>query len=186
MFVFLSLMLLCWVLRQLSALQSVQSFLKPFTTMTFLWSSMFSDNMTYLSFHCFLQFYSFVPYSHGINAYPSCVFCVLVLFALLVTCFFGFIARISAANKFEIDHFQNGVLNSKNFYGVAMAGKFLSGFFHAYVDDPQERALGLFMISLCILAGMLHCSQAMDFKTYILFYILIYICKSLFNLQLYL
>jgi hypothetical protein len=54
-----------WILRKFNILRPFQSFFKPFGSFVTFWSSNFADNLTYLSFHCFLYMYRFVPYAHG-------------------------------------------------------------------------------------------------------------------------
>jgi hypothetical protein len=186
MAVFLFFMGLCWALRLCSALPSVQSALRPFCSAVFFWSATFADNMTYLSFHCFLQLYRFVPFSRGANALPSCVLCVLTLFALFLTCFLGLIARVTSRNGFEVDHFRSDRLCASVFFGLAIMGKFVSGFFHAYADDPLNRAFGLFAVSSCVFVGLAFCAKALHLKMYVFLYVPIYGCKALLNFQLFL
>lgn len=85
-------------------LKSLRPVLRPFRSFLSFWSSMFVDNMTYLSLLCFLQLYRFVPYSHGNQTLPSCVLCIVFFFLMLMTCFLGVPVRMFAANIFEIDY----------------------------------------------------------------------------------
>jgi hypothetical protein len=163
----------------------MQVILKPYSTFSYIWSSTFADNMTYLSFHCFLQLDQFVPYAHGVNAFPSCILCILIFFALFLTCFLGLIARITSGRIFDVDHFKDGRYAAYTFFGLAMAGKFVSGFFHGFVDDILNRAFGLFIINMCVMLGMLFCIRALYSKLYTLLYIMIYGSKAVLNLQLY-
>lgn len=95
---------LSWALRRLAIFRWLQIVLRPFRSFLNLWSSVVIDNMTYLSFHCFLQLYRFVPYSHGANNFPSCLFCLITLFAILLTLFVGLPAKLFAKKYFEIDY----------------------------------------------------------------------------------
>jgi hypothetical protein len=92
------------ILEKFQILRWLRLILRPFRSFLNLWSSVLFDNMTYLSFHCFLQLSNFVPYSHGANSFPSCLFCLLILFAILMTCFLGVPIKLFAKNLFEVDY----------------------------------------------------------------------------------
>jgi hypothetical protein len=104
--VFVLCMSISWLLKKLNILRPLQSFFKPFGSVITFWSSNFADNLTYLSFHCFLYLYKFVPYAHGQNSFPSSVLCIVTLFiSLLTVCVLGFAAWTFARVTFEIEHF---------------------------------------------------------------------------------
>lgn len=91
---------LSWFARGFNNFRWMRKLLRPFQCFLNLWSSIVTDNMTYLSFHCFLQLYRIVPFSHGVSAYPSCIFCLLTLFAILMTCFLGVPIKLYAKKLF--------------------------------------------------------------------------------------
>lgn len=136
MTMFLILKTIEWILRRLGLLSHLQTLLKPFRSFVRFVSCVFAENMTYLSFHSFLHMYRFVPFSHGDNSFPSCVLCLFNLFIILMTAIcLGFIAWVFARRSFEVEYCK---INCKSylFLSFAVAGKFASGFFHAFVDDP--------------------------------------------------
>lgn len=92
--VFLLLMGAYLILYKFSLFPTMQIVLKPYNCLICLWTSLFADNMTYLSFHCFFYFYGFVPYAHGISNLLSCLLCLLTTYILLMMCFLGFAVRI--------------------------------------------------------------------------------------------
>lgn len=92
--VFLLLMGAYLILYKFSLFPTMQIVLKPYNSLICLWTSLFADNMTYLSFHCFLYFYGFVPYAHGTSNLLSCLLCLLTTYILIMMCFLGFAVRI--------------------------------------------------------------------------------------------
>jgi hypothetical protein len=159
--IFVLCMSFSWLLRKLNVVQPLQSFFKPFGSIITFWSSNFADNLTYLSFHCFLYLYKFVPYAHGQNSFPSSVLCIVTLFiSLLTVCFLGFAAWIFAKAIFEVEHFQSTNYKSYAFYSIALAAKFFSGFLHAYVDNERYRILGLLIVNCAVLIALAYCLRA--------------------------
>jgi hypothetical protein len=141
--------------------------------------------MTYFSFCCFLQLYNFVPYSHGANIYPSVVLCLTILFiSLTIAIFFGFAVWVFARNIFRIDYCKQDRLKSYLFFCAGLAVKFVSGFLHAYVDNPSSRMLGLLIINCLILAVLILCRRALEHKTYLSIEVLMLLCRVLLHLQL--
>jgi hypothetical protein len=119
------------------------------------------DNMTYLSFHCFMQFYQFVPYCAGKNSYPSCILCLILLFVLILTvCLISFSAWIFAKDIFEVDYFKNYNSQSYLFFSLMIASKFCAGFFHSYIDHPLKRVAGLLGINCISLVILISCRKA--------------------------
>lgn len=108
-----------------------------------------------------------------------------MFFALFLTCFLGFIAIIVSGKTFDVDYFNIGRYASYVFFMLTMSGKFISGFFHAYASDPLDQTLGLFIVNVCVLIGLAFCMQALHSKIYVVFYIMIYGCKTLLNFQLF-
>jgi hypothetical protein len=159
--IFLLFMSISWILRKFNILRLMQSYFKPFGSFITFWSSNFADNLTYLSFHCFLYLYKFVPYAHGQNSFPSSVLCIVTLFILLFTvCVLGFTAWIFARKTFEIENFQSENYKSYAFYSIALAAKFFAGFLHAYVDNERYRILGLLIVNCVVLIALAYCLRA--------------------------
>jgi hypothetical protein len=149
------------LLARLGLLPFLQALVRPFSSLACFWGATFADNLTFLGFHCFLQFYAFVPYSDGAHSFPSCVLCLLTLFAALLTvCFLGFAAWRFARSVFEISYFSADDCRSYLFFGLSLAVKCLSAFFHAYVDSAQDRAFGLFVLQTFLLLALVCCCGA--------------------------
>jgi hypothetical protein len=149
------------ILEKFQILRWMRVLLRPFRCFLNLWSSILFDNITYLSFHCFLQLSKLVPYSHGTNNFPSCLFCLLTLFAILMTCFLGVPIKLFAKNLFEVDYCRQKFFKSYLLFGTAAAARFATGFFHAYVDLIEFRAFGLFLINSGVVIVVIYCRKAL-------------------------
>jgi hypothetical protein len=183
--IFLILMGLEWLLRRYRIFKPIQVILKPFRSFVCFFSAMFAENMTYLSFHCFLQLYRFVPYAHGQHTFPSSILCLIMLFTTLITAIFlSFAAWIYASKTFQIDYCKTSNSKSYLFFGFALTGKFAAGFAHAYVDNPKHIVLGLLIINCFVFGVLIYCWKAMQFKTYLSVYFVVYLGKVVMHLQL--
>lgn len=166
--------------------EALAKVLKPYQSFVCLWSSLFADNMTYLSFKCFLQLDNFVPYSHGNTSLISACFCITLLFALSVTaCALGFMTWAFARTIYEIDYFKKNRLRSYVFVTLIVGCKFGAGFCHAYVDDSFYRSLYLLILNGCTLLGLLLCWKNMELKLYRLFYLFVCTFKVLLHIRLF-
>lgn len=95
----------------------------------------------------------------------------------------GFIAWVFARHIFEIDYCKVN-FKSYMFLSFVVAGKFVSGFFHAFIDDAKDRALGLLIVNGCVLVVLLFCCKTMQIKTYFIIYLGIYLGKVVLHIQL--
>lgn len=141
--------------------------------------------MTYLSFHCFLQMYYFVPYASGTNIYVSCVLCITILFVLTMTvCGLGLIAH--RFKSFEVDSFSGRAIRSYVFLSVTLSCKFGAGFIHAYLDNPFDKALGLLITNTLGFIVLMATISEMEHNVNQLLYCSVYGLKALLHLQIFL
>lgn len=167
---FLVLMLIVYTLRKYKICLRLCSMLSQFRCFVCFWSSVFVDNMTYLSFKCFLQFDRFVPYSHGNSSLLSACCCITMLFLLIFTvCAIGSVGRVFS-KVFEVENFRQSSLKGYLFISLMTAARFAAGFCHAYLNDPFDRSLALLVIHMVAFGGMLLCWRGMQYKFYRLVY----------------
>jgi hypothetical protein len=185
MLTFLLLKGLSWLLRRFQILTPVHKPVRPFRTFATFFSTAFVENMTYLSFHSFLHLSKFVPYSHGRNIFPSCIFCLLLFFTALMTALCLAPAAWLLSRKFFKIEYCKVNFKSYLFFTFAAIGKLCSGFFHAYIDDAKYRIFGLFVVNVCVFAVLLFCCKAMQCKTYLIIYLGLYFGKVVLHLQLF-
>lgn len=175
-------MLLVYGLRKRKLCRRLCRVLSPFRCVVCFWSSIFVDNMTYLSFKCFLQLDRFVPYAHGNSSLISACCCITMLFLLIFTvCGIGSVGWVFS-KIFCVDNFKRRSFKGYLYLTVMVASKFGAGFCHAYVNDPQIRSLGLLTLNISTLIGLLFCWKGMEFR----FYRVMHFWVSVFKVGLHL
>lgn len=163
-------------------LPTVCSFLRVFKQPSTFLNTVFADNLTYLSFKCFLQLYYFVPYSQRGNIYLSCILCLLVLFVLLmVVCAMGLLQ----GRLFDVDCFKRRA-NAYSYYMGGLGCRFVAGFVHGYLGDGVQRTWGLLGTSVIALGLLAGCLSAMQTSYYKMMALVMQICRLFLHFQIFL
>lgn len=110
--------------------------LRPYRSLIYFWSVLIADNMTYLSFKCFLNIKKFVPFlSDGTISYAffSEVSCILIMFFLVFTvCGICIMAWLFSRKRLGLGT-RKTIPGSYLMFTLLMATKFASGFIHAFI-----------------------------------------------------
>lgn len=138
--VFISRKVRCW---------TIPSLLAPFTSFSYLFESLFGNNIQYLCFRAFQQVRFIAPRSVMDGA--SIALAIVVLFCVIFcSCSLYLLIWSLDKKRFRIDHMIHRI-NSFKLVTLLLQGRALTGFIHAYVDSEKEQILLLLMASMLVL-----------------------------------